>query len=102
MTKCVDMSITGQGHRELSSTTDLLNSLIAKLLNFLQTGKKITQTLTFCPSRIPKSESLVALTYLRVVFCCGRTSSQFTMISISKCPHNHAIKRHHQSVTETT
>lgn len=41
LSKCVNMSITGQCHRELSSTTDLLNSLVAKLIHFLKAEKII-------------------------------------------------------------
>lgn len=42
------------------------------------------------------------LTYLRIVFCCRGPSSQFAIIPITECPHNHAIKRQHQCVIETT
>lgn len=40
--------------------------------------------------------------YLRIVLRCRGTCSQFAIIPISKGPHNHAIKRQHQCVVETT
>lgn len=50
----------------------------------------------------PEAGALLILIYLRIVFCCRGTSSQFAIIPITKCPDNHAIKWKHQCVIETT